>query len=543
MLAHLLFPVLSSIILSLLLSALASFFTGKISRWLTALILTLISVFYIVECIVRRTYQTYMTVSSMLAGGGNVLGEFRSDLIVAVVNSFYVMILFLLPVILYLIFGKRILPDKKPGLTYRMGLLLASVIIGLGTAFYEGSVSSVSDLFREQYEYDTASQTFGLLTGTLLDFAYGSLPGSKTVSFVDATEGVDGENTEMGQSAENTGAGEEEKEADAAPANQPDGDNDPEGMEAENTESESTEAESTVAESTEPEEIDYGCNVLNIDFDALIASETNSNIIALHEYVSGLEPTSKNQYTGLFEGKNLILITAEAFSAQVISEELTPTLYRLANQGIKFTDFYQPAWGGSTSTGEYSVLLGLVPTDGVSSMYETIGKNVYYTMGNMLGQQGYSTLAFHNGTYTVYRRNETHTNLGYDDFLTFGSGLLDIQQWSNYDVDTISAILEHCVDDQPFSWYWMTYSGHGAYKAGDSRTTRNIERVREVLGDTYQDTTLYYFCYQMELEAALTTLVETLEEKGIAQDTVIVLCTDHYPYGLAKSTSYGNSEN
>ncbi|MCD7738049.1 MAG: sulfatase-like hydrolase/transferase, partial [Lachnospiraceae bacterium] len=58
----------------------------------------------------------------------------------------------------------------------------------------------------------------------------------------------------------------------------------------------------------------------------------------------------------------------------------------------------------------------------------------------------------------------------------------------------------------------------------------------------YKDTTLYYFCYQMELERALTTLVETLEEKGIADDMVIVICTDHYPYGLAKSTSYGNSE-
>ncbi|MCD7739701.1 MAG: sulfatase-like hydrolase/transferase, partial [Lachnospiraceae bacterium] len=386
--------------------------------------------------------------------------------------------------------------------------MLLSVVLGAGTAAYEGKYSAVSDLFRLQYEYDTSTQTFGLMTGTLLDFVY-RLPGMKTVSFVSASdetgasESGDSDNLQSALEQENAsgdeGEGSSEIESVDEAENGKDGatgsgeegiiDGGTEDSSENEGDSGNMDREGDHQEEAEPEAVEYGYNVLDIDFDALIASETDSSIIALHEYVSGLTLTSQNEYTGLFTGKNLILITAEAFSAQVINEELTPTLYRLANQGIQFTDFYQPAWGGSTSTGEYSVLLGLVPTNGVSSMYETIGKNVYYTMGNMLGQQGYSTLAFHNGTYTVYRRNETHTNLGYDNFLTFGSGLLDIQEWSNYDEDTISAILENYVDDQPFSWYWMTYSGHGSYKAGDGRTTRNIERVREVLGDTYKDTT------------------------------------------------------
>ena len=50
-------------------------------------------------------------------------------------------------------------------------------------------------------------------------------------------------------------------------------------------------------------------------------------------------------------GKNLIFITAEAFNYAVIDPELTPTLYRLANEGICFEDYYQPMWGGSTSSG------------------------------------------------------------------------------------------------------------------------------------------------------------------------------------------------
>ncbi len=561
--SQLIFPLLSAASLGLLFGALTSFFSEKINRRLTILFLTVISVFFTIECVVRRTYQTYMTISSMLAGGGNVLGEFRSDLITAIIHSLPVIILFLLPVILYLLFGKKYLPAQKKGAVYGLRLLTASVVISLLTVLGESRLSSVSRLFRAQYEYDTTTQAFGLISGTFLDLAY-SLPGTQTVSFVSTSgEEVSAQNAtgeqeiaavesvQTGETDTSDAAG--DKLAVGETAGETNGEEivDGEGlaestdMEANRTSDGAEDAQTTGEAAQEEQEVvteDYGVNALDIDFDALIASETNSNIISIHEYVSSLDPTSKNEYTGLFEGKNLIVITAEAFSEQVINEELTPTLYRLANEGIKFTDFYQPAWGGSTSTGEYSVLMGLIPADGVNSMYKTIGCNVYYTMGAALGRESYSTLAFHNGTYTVYRRNETHTNLGFDDFLTFGSGLLDIQSWSNYDVDTVSAILDNYVDDEPFCWYWMTYSGHGSYKSGDSRTTRNIEQVREVLGDTYKDTTLYYFCYQMELEKALTTLVETLEEKGIADDTVIVICSDHYPYGLAKSASYGNSE-
>ena len=99
---------------------------------------------------------------------------------------------------------------------------------------------------------------------------------------------------------------------------------------------------------------DYGENVSDVDFAKLSESESDETLKSMHQYVNSVAPSEKNEYTGLFKGKNLILICAEAFSDQVISKELTPTLYRLTHKGIYFSDFYQPNWGGSTSTGEYS---------------------------------------------------------------------------------------------------------------------------------------------------------------------------------------------
>ena len=103
--------------------------------------------------------------------------------------------------------------------------------------------------------------------------------------------------------------------------------------------------------------------------------------------------------------------------------EEPPTLYRLANNGIKFTDFYQPTWGGSTSTGEYSILTGLVPTAGVSSILKIADCDLSFTIGNRLKNEGYFSAAYHDGTYTYYSRNLTHTKFGYDTFTAFGNGL------------------------------------------------------------------------------------------------------------------------
>ena len=87
---------------------------------------------------------------------------------------------------------------------------------------------------------------------------------------------------------------------------------------------------------------------MDIDFDALIANTSDETLISMHKYFAAQPATKKNKYTGMFKGKNLIVITAEAFSHYVIDKDRTPTLYRLATKGIHFTNYYQPAWGVST---------------------------------------------------------------------------------------------------------------------------------------------------------------------------------------------------
>lgn len=118
---------------------------------------------------------------------------------------------------------------------------------------------------------------------------------------------------------------------------------------------------------------------MDIDFDYLISKEEDKDIKIMHEYFKNVEPTAKNEHTGIYEGFNLIIITAEAFSPYAVREDVTPTLYKMVHEGYNFTNFYVPLWDVSTSDGEYVASTGLIPKNGVWSFYESGYNYMPYT--------------------------------------------------------------------------------------------------------------------------------------------------------------------
>ena len=89
----------------------------------------------------------------------------------------------------------------------------------------------------------------------------------------------------------------------------------------------------------EPEEIKYEKNELELDF---TTPSDNATINQLNNYFNQIDGTYQNEYTGMFEGKNIIFILAEGFNEIAVDKERTPTLYKLINEGFVFEDFYSP---------------------------------------------------------------------------------------------------------------------------------------------------------------------------------------------------------
>lgn len=284
----------------------------------------------------------------------------------------------------------------------------------------------------------------------------------------------------------------------------------------------------------EEAKIEY--NVTEINFDELINNENNETIKEMHEYFWAQEPSNKNQYTGMFEGKNIIAIVGESFSTLAIREDLTPNLYKLYNEGFQFDNFYTPLFPVSTADGEYITDTSLIPKEGVWSFKKIVGNYMPYSYANVFENLGYTSNAYHNHTATYYNRDKYIKTMGYDSYLAVGTGLekrMDTRKWPNSDYEMMKVTIDDYINNDKFLAYYMTVSGHLNYtRNGNMMVDRNWEQVKDL---PYSNKAKSYIAANIELDKAIGEILRRLEEAGKLEDTVIILSGDHYPYGLTLS--------
>ena len=464
----------------------SSLFKEKINRIISVVLSIFITLIYISQYIYFEFYDSIFSIYSIKEGTGQVFGEFFSAILKMVSDNIWVTLLFLLPFLLFIIFGKKIFNFKRNKKTSLItsGLSIVSIAICiLFVQFYDSGMYSLKRLYKETHAPMITINKVGLLSMEVLDldrFIFG---------FEEKLYNI----------------------------NKP------------------TDNKEETKKPEETEEIKY--NVLDIDFDKLINEEENSMVKSMHEYFKNVTPTKQNEYTGIFKGKNLIYITAEGFDKIAIDESLTPTLYKLANNGFVFENYYQPLFTVSTSDGEYMFLNSLIPKEGVWSFYRSSNIYMPFGIGNVFKREGYSTVnAYHDHTYTYYNRDKSHPNLGFDKYIGCGNGLeelINCKTWPESDVEMINATVDDYINSDKFMTYYMTVSGHLNYTfTGNYISYKNKDLVKDL---PYTDHVKAYLAANIELDRAIESLINKLKEKGKLDDTVIVISPDHYPYGLKTS--------
>lgn len=296
-------------------------------------------------------------------------------------------------------------------------------------------------------------------------------------------------------------------------------------------------------EPEEPEEPIFVPTPHAYEFDSekLYALADNKKKTWMADYFTTREPDMTNEYTGYLEGYNVIFLTAEGFSPYAVSEELTPTLYRLIHNGYYFENYYVPLWQTSTSDGEYINCTGLIP-DGQFSMRKSSVNDMSYTLPGYFAPKGALCTAYHNNSLSYYDRYLSHNNLGYF-FKACRPGSLDENEWADYlfemegagqwpasDYNMMVATMDEYVDEEYFLTYYMTVSGHMNYNfAGNKQSSRNKDAVADL--DMSENARAYKACH-VELEKAMAYMLERLEQAGKLNNTLIVLSADHYPYAM-----------
>jgi phosphoglycerol transferase MdoB-like AlkP superfamily enzyme len=172
---------------------------------------------------------------------------------------------------------------------------------------------------------------------------------------------------------------------------------------------------------------------------------------------------------------------------------------------------------------------GLIPKSGVWSYYRSAKNAMPFGFGHLFAAEGYRTLAYHNHSYTYYGRDESYPNMGYE-FYGLGSGLDVKATWPESDIEMMEKSVPQYINDEHFMVYYLTVSGHLNYNLEENAMCRrHWDAVKDL---PYSEAVRCYLASQMELELAVSSLIQQLEEAGKLDDTVIVLSGDHYPYGL-----------
>ena len=489
-----LFSIATGLLLSLLVNLLHN---RRLAQVLTLVVTALWTLLLCVEYCCRSYFKSYFSVGFICTMTGNVVTGFGSTIPGIVAQRLPFIIPALLPLALCILLRKRIATEhrmSKWSLLFVTAVSVIFLLIGEGLARW----GTYGDSYTYNFQTDAAVSQFGLHTAVRLEAEY-------------ALFGTPQPKLEL-----------------PARTDEPDGtpDNPPQVITP----------------------VEYGYNALDIDFQALADSASDSTLRSMAQYFGSLTPSKKNEYTGLFQGKNLVLITAEAFSPWFISRELTPTLYKLTHEGFVCENYYQPGWGQSTTGGEYAVMTGLLPTWVGSnvSFYASANDDMPFALGNQLRALGYRTGAYHDNIYNYYNRDKTHPNLGYD-YQGVGNGLAMTEDgsWPYSDLEmvqnTIGDYIDGYVSDgTPFHVYYMTVSGHGSYGWGHAMAAKNRAKAQAAYPNASTQVQAYVAA-NLELENALAYLLEQLEAAGIAEDTVICMSADHYPYLLAEpETDYYN---
>lgn len=270
----------------------------------------------------------------------------------------------------------------------------------------------------------------------------------------------------------------------------------------------------------------------NIDFDTLIKNESNETIKYLHNYFNNQQPTEQNEYTGIFKDKNVIFILAESLDEIAINKDITPTLYKLKNEGIVFNNYFSPKYPASTADGQYMLEWATLPIIGeYYSLIDMVYNTNPYLLPRQLKQRGYKTYVFHNYTGYFNKRNSYFATLDFDGHRYCGEGFnLRCENFHGSDMEMIDQSVDDYINQQKFYTYYITLSGHGSYDSSNFIATKHLDKVSNL---PYSSPIKYYLAANVDFDLAMNTLLTKLEQVNKLDDTVIIISSDHTPYYLS----------
>ncbi len=250
-------------------------------------------------------------------------------------------------------------------------------------------------------------------------------------------------------------------------------------------------------------------------------------------YFSQRGEYQNNTMTGALAGKNVILVLMESMDDWMITRQDTPTLLRLMEEGINFTDFYTPGYGTArTINSEFCVNTGIyLPTNG-RYVFDYVTNDFDQSIASQLVNNGYTAEVFHYNSPDFYSRGVFEQAMGYRTYNSYEYYTTDKNALYDdcllFDIPELNTLFFR--EGQTFNTI-ITRSAHLSYKYNEVLSHYALKQYpgyRGKYGSEEED------CARLKaklVDDLFARLLKELEDKGTLENTVIIGVTDHYTYG------------
>lgn len=228
------------------------------------------------------------------------------------------------------------------------------------------------------------------------------------------------------------------------------------------------------------------------------------------------------------ERPNVILIVLESFSAKIVEQlggvpNVAPTMNRLYNEGIAFTNFYANSF--RTDRGLVSVLSGYPAQPSTSIMKYPAKTQSLPSISGSLKKAGYDLEFLYGGDADFTNMRSYFRNAGFDRIVADQDFPVSdrLSKWGVNDEKTfryLSESLKNESQKQPFMKMFLTLSSHEPFDV----PTRKFE-------EPYLNSVAY-------TDSCLGVFLDELKATPLWDNTLVVLVPDHamhYPASISIS--------
>ncbi len=278
----------------------------------------------------------------------------------------------------------------------------------------------------------------------------------------------------------------------------------------------------------------------NAYFMSQVQAETNEVMQEIDHYFLQRPLSEVNAMTGTLKDKNLVLVMVEAFDYMAIDAELTPTLHRMMSEGWHFDHHYVPQFSCATGESEWVALNSLIPSSNECTPNAYQDNLNPYNLFSLFKKEAYAVNSFHNFTDQFYDRTQIHGNLGSTFYNSEQLQIPLLKGWPS-DLDLVNQAYPIMTEVQPFMGLIITSSTHFPYDIDSTLGNRYLTQI-DAVHPEYPIEVKRYISKAMELDKAMASLIQQLEQDNILDDTLIVLFGDHFPFNMARTNilSYGD---